>query len=153
MLLTLIIILRTQLYGCYISADDLQQLLTDTKSKLIYCGEENVEVVSKAAPAGSKVVVSNTQQHGSSYIDYSSLVKDDYTASFQPFKVTDVKEHIPVLLFSSGTTGKPKGILVTNVGLLRLAKTYVIHKNIYQKNKMALTYNILLSSVLYKFYL
>lgn len=119
---------------CYGLAEGLQQLLTDTNSKLIYCGEENVEAVSAAVPVGSKVVVSNAQQHGSSYIDYCNLIKDDYTASFQPFKVTDVMDHIPILLFSSGTTGKPKGILVTNIGLMKIVQLYValkLSKNIY----------------------
>lgn len=116
--------MRIYLLECYGFVDDLQQLLADTHSKLIYCDVESVKVVSKAVPVGSKIVCS-AQQHGFSYINYNSLIKDDYTASFQPFNVTDVVDHTPILLFSSGTTGKPKGILVTNIGLLRIAKSYV----------------------------
>ena len=70
----------------------------------------------------------NAQNYDPSFIDYNSLVKDDCTVSFQPFKVTDIKKHTPILLFSSGTTGKPKGILTTNFGLWRIAKSYVTLK-------------------------
>ncbi|KAK4872988.1 hypothetical protein RN001_015017 [Aquatica leii] len=104
-----------------ISLPNATHLFKIVMPKLIFVGEESVTLVENIIrDVGCKtiiVVFGSTDKH----IPFSELIKPNYEKElhFKPTTAKSVKD-VAVVLFSSGTSGLPKGICHTHYSILRL---------------------------------
>ncbi|KAJ8912282.1 hypothetical protein NQ315_016780 [Exocentrus adspersus] len=103
---------------------DTIHLLKLIKPKIIFIVPESVpfmEMCLKESKVDTELVVfgnSGKYQNFSQYLEPSTQETE-----FQPVTINDIKETI-IILFSSGTTGLPKGICLNHYGLLKQCSSF-----------------------------
>ncbi len=110
-----------------LAASEVEYIVNDAQSKVLVVGKEFVPILDAIAAnltSVTKILVIGgaTTSAESTYADYEAEV------SAQPDndpEITSTVDDVAFQLYSSGTTGRPKGVMLTNAnffGLLPLAK-------------------------------
>ncbi|KAB0804504.1 hypothetical protein PPYR_01474 [Photinus pyralis] len=97
-------------------------LFRQVMPKVIFVGHESVtlieNVIKEVGASTTMVVFGPTDTH----VPFSDLIQPKHNeSSFKPVEAHDLKE-IALILFSSGTTGLPKGICHTHYSILKTAE-------------------------------
>ena len=115
--------------------EELTYQFTNSSPKFVVTVPSVLPTVQKAAEksgAEKIIVLNDTEQRGSSFISYRSLVED--SGSRFNLAPVDAKNDIAVLPYSSGTTGLPKGVMLThytmiaNISQLKHPEIFSLHK-------------------------
>ncbi|XP_025834326.1 luciferin 4-monooxygenase-like [Agrilus planipennis] len=104
------------------SEDDCKHFLQMLKPKAIFVGSDSVDLIVnslKASNLKSKIIVLGPSNDYESFDNY--LAPIDGEESFEPHDAINWKD-TAVILFSSGTTGKPKGICLNHSFLINSAQ-------------------------------
>ena len=99
--------------------EELTFQFKNSDSKIVAAVPSVLPTVKKAAEKSGVekiIVLDDTEQRGSNLISYCSLVEDT-GSRFNPVSV-DAKNDIAVLPYSSGTTGLPKGVMLTHYNII-----------------------------------
>ena len=99
--------------------EELTFQFKNSDSKIVAAVPSVLPTVKKAAEKSGVekiIVLDDTEQRGSNLISYRSLVEDT-GSRFNPVSV-DAKNDIAVLPYSSGTTGLPKGVMLTHYNII-----------------------------------
>ena len=99
--------------------EELTFQFKNSDSKIVAAVPSVLPTVQKAAEKSGVekiIVLDDTEQRGSNLISYHSLVEDT-GSRFNPVSV-DAKNDIAVLPYSSGTTGLPKGVMLTHYNII-----------------------------------
>ena len=99
--------------------EELTYQFTNSSPKFVVTVPSVLPTVQKAAEksgAEKIIVLNDTEQRGSSFISYRSLVED--SGSRFNLAPVDAKNDIAVLPYSSGTTGLPKGVMLTHYNII-----------------------------------
>ena len=116
--------------------EELTYQFTNSSPKFVVTVPSVLPTVQKAAEksgAEKIIVLNDTEQRGSSFIYYRSLVED--SGSRFNLAPVDAKNDIAVLPYSSGTTGLPKGVMLThytmiaNISQLKHPEIFSLHKD------------------------
>ena len=116
--------------------EELTYQFTNSSPKFVVTVPSVLPTVQKAAEksgAEKIIVLDDTEQRGSSFISYRSLVED--SGSRFNLAPVDAKNDIAVLPYSSGTTGLPKGVMLThytmiaNISQLKHPEIFSLHKD------------------------
>ena len=116
--------------------EELTYQFTNSSPKFVVTVPSVLPTVQKAAEksgAEKIIVLNDTEQRGSSFISYRSLVED--SGSRFNLAPVDAKNDIAVLPYSSGTTGLPKGVMLThytmiaNISQLKHPEIFSLHKD------------------------
>lgn len=101
-------------------ASELDYFFSNAKPSIIICDEESVSLIQELAQKADiqHVLTLNADSHG-------SLIEQSKDISSLPILVERDKDDIAALLYSSGTTGVPKGIMLSHGNLLSNAQSLV----------------------------
>lgn len=102
------------------SVDDVAYLLNLVKPKMIFVVPEAVSLVEDALEANS--LQAEVISFGAAFSKL--LVPNEGEEIFKPYNVKDSRD-TAIILFSSGTTGLPKGICVNHYSLLNILENQV----------------------------
>lgn len=102
-----------------LTQDDTNHLMKLIKPKLIFINTDSVQLIENAinyAECLTQIVVFGSSNK---YVTFDEYLKEsDKEENFRPVAAKSLKE-TAFVLFSSGTTGLPKGICLTHRGLLK----------------------------------
>ncbi len=104
---------------------EIAYLLDDSKPKLVFVGSEFMEEFAKGyQQAQNKPVVVEVVTNASHQVKLQQLKLSDILTGYPDTEalVPQKKDDPFLLLYSSGTTGKPKGILLSNKGQLSVCR-------------------------------
>ncbi|XP_025835496.1 luciferin 4-monooxygenase-like isoform X2 [Agrilus planipennis] len=110
------------------SVDDCKYFLQMLKPKAIFVGSDSVDLIVKSLKASnleSKIIVLGPSNDYESFENY--LAPIDGEESFEPHDAINWKD-TAMILFSSGTTGKPKGICINHSFLVNIAQSSLYSK-------------------------
>lgn len=106
------------------TAEELSYLVTHSESKIIFTQLDCLEIVRKvvAASAGQRIMLCQTEsQVPPGYPVYESELARQ---SSLPPQHSGAPEKVTQLLYTSGTTARPKGVMLTNAHLIYGAETF-----------------------------
>ncbi|NSL50505.1 long-chain-fatty-acid--CoA ligase [Calidifontibacillus erzurumensis] len=101
--------------------NEISFIAQDCQPSLYICEEtarQNIEVVQNVSKNLLGVYVIDSNQ----VADHFSHFIQNYSETFEPYKTN--ADDVCEILYTSGTTGKPKGAMLTHYGLYSNAKTY-----------------------------
>ncbi|XP_034250546.1 4-coumarate--CoA ligase 1-like [Thrips palmi] len=98
-------------------------LLSRVHIRALVCEPANIQVALNVLPAGAVLVVAaeSTGVDNAGVIAVAELVRWGGTVNvdtYQAADVGDLRDHVCCIVYSSGTTGLPKGVMITNYGLV-----------------------------------
>lgn len=118
--------IASQLIGCIvcnfdptISLRDTTHLMKLVRPKMIFItsdAEELIEESLRGEKQSTEIIVFGSSTRNHAFSDF--LIAQEAEMEFAPFEVADPND-TAVILFSSGTTGLPKGICLSHVGLMK----------------------------------
>lgn len=120
-------------------SDELERQFIDSKSKLVFCSEASLERVLKAArncPLINTIVIveANPKYPAKDYPfgihKFSDVLKTPPMRGV-PAKDIDVNRDILLLPYSSGTTGSPKGVMISHKNFGTMINIVNSHLNDY----------------------
>ncbi len=88
---------------------------------------DNVLRIKKASTGLETVIHSETEKRKGIYSFYG-LIEDGYRRKYSPAQI-DTHEDLAMLLYTSGTTGSPKGAMITHYAALRAGWEYSLGVN------------------------
>jgi acyl-CoA synthetase (AMP-forming)/AMP-acid ligase II len=100
--------------GWRLSATEAGYIIADAQAKLVFVGPECVETLKAAAPEGVAIVAMEEGAHDCPVYEAWRGAQP----ATDPAR-GDVADDVVLLLYTSGTTGKPKGVMLTSANLLR----------------------------------
>jgi len=105
------------------SAGELLHSVKISKPRIIFCSEivqERMDQVARGA-GFVKEIVTFGLPFSHKQTPFVSFLQNK-TSSFQPLDVND-KDHTAAIMCSSGTTGLPKGVMLTQENILSVLRT------------------------------
>ena len=108
---------------------ELEYFFKDAEPTVIVCDSSNAESVSTVSNSGAKLLTLDADGHGT-LIEKASQAKETNT-------VADCdQDDVAALLYSSGTTGVPKGIMLTHKNLLSNTQSLVSAWGFTEKDRL-----------------
>ncbi|MEU9123374.1 AMP-binding protein [Streptomyces sp. NPDC048506] len=108
--------------------DELRHVLTDSGSKVVFAHTDLLDQVAAALPDGVRIVEAAVPPGVAAACGFPAPpptgahpLLDDWLAAHRPL-AAEVGERPPTVIYSSGTTGRPKGVLREPVSADRLAE-------------------------------
>ena len=83
---------------------------------------DNVLKIKKSCPGLKTVIHTGTEKRKGAY-SFSGLIEDGYRKKYSPAHI-DTDEDLAMLLYTSGTTGSPKGAMITHFAAVRAGSEY-----------------------------
>uniref|UniRef100_A0A7E4UV43 AMP-binding domain-containing protein n=1 Tax=Panagrellus redivivus TaxID=6233 RepID=A0A7E4UV43_PANRE len=120
---------------------ELSRQFVDSKAKIVFCGDKALDRVMKAAKTAKtieKIVVlqvSDREQDlpkglPDGVIRYNKVIETMPNLNSATVKV-DVKKDIVILPYSSGTTGPPKGVMLSHQAFSTMLSVFTTHYSKY----------------------
>lgn len=98
------------------NAEELSHQLIQAKVKVIICQEDNIEVALEAG-ARAGIQANNVFTFGENQVKdikpFKTALIRDRQVILEELSFEQTKEKVAVLCFSSGTTGRSKGVMTT----------------------------------------
>jgi len=112
-------------YGCFFNGiafhalnvafeeSKIEKLFDITKPRLIFCDGEEYEKITSAT-SNLNVMIITMRNHHKDSISIDEVLATPVEADFKPFRLEHGKDQTLAILCSSGTTGTPKAVTITN---------------------------------------
>lgn len=107
----------------YFFKDLIGHMIDETKPKIVFCSSISIETIKQLAidrPFIEKIVLFGDHSEHNDIVTCQQFVNDSDISHGDDFicDPVNMNEHVALILRTSGTTGFPKGILVTQKNLL-----------------------------------
>ncbi|BES89167.1 AMP-Hypothetical protein enzyme [Nesidiocoris tenuis] len=137
-----------------LSIEEVCTLVNISTASMIFCGGENLHVLEEVRKKLNRPFQVVTDAEHETYTTYSSLLSKDGSA-FKP-EPYDPDSHIVNLLFTSGTTGVPKGAMISSraclttcyLGFRDVSSTFLTSPLYWITNPSSFTNSLLLGTEL-----
>lgn len=120
------------LFICCLFSETVTYFLKLMTPKIIFCSEINVDVILRAIKeqnCNCTVVIFGEHADAISFSDILKNCNDAEVVNFRYAELDDKKE-TACILHSSGTTGTPKGIELSNYAMVNLSQENTINLNV-----------------------
>lgn len=116
---------RVNAYDCFLNETDLSTLIKKIPPSIMFVDEEFVEKIQKAKEISQKQFDLVVFGKYKMYPTFENFCRGkEYIETFEPVNLQR-GEKTEVIMFSSGTTGLPKGICLSGKSLLKQGKNFL----------------------------
>lgn len=121
--------------------EELREQFKDSQSKIVFCNRESLSTVLRAArdlPELRKVIVVDgpENQRLPSGVIHLNLILKNKVNGIKFYPNIDIRKDLVSLPYSSGTTGRPKGVMLTHYSFGNLLK--IVRQSVLEYKKRLL---------------
>jgi acyl-CoA synthetase (AMP-forming)/AMP-acid ligase II len=120
------------------TADEIEYMIADSAAKVVIAGERYTDLIDGIKPNLSSVstYIGLDQTDRPDWISYDQVIEE---ASIDPRFPNDDGEDLTMVMFTAGTTGSPKGVMLSHDSFSSYILSNVTPADIEQKEKNILT--------------